>query len=78
VNDRPVVSRGEAVSDLHRVVDGRPHRERAGCQSLAERLTLEQLGHDVRGAIVLADIEDRQNVRVIQCCSGPGFLFEPT
>ena len=51
-----------------------PHR--AFAQALAQALALQQLGDDVRRAVVLADMKDRNNVGMVQRGSGLGFLFK--
>jgi hypothetical protein len=45
---------------------------------LPQRITLDEFGSDVVSGISLADFENRENVWVIQCEYGPGFLFEAT
>ena len=41
-----------------------------------QRLAFEQLGDDVGGAVVHADVEDGQDVRVVQRGDGTGFALE--
>ena len=48
----------------------------AAAQSVAQRLAFEQLRHDVRRAVVAADVVDREDVRVIQRRGGARFLLE--
>ena len=62
----PVVSGGEAPRYLERVVEGLPSGQRAFVESIAERLSIEQLLNDVRNPLVTPDVVDGDDVRVAQ------------
>ena len=49
-----------------RVVDRLARRQRRRAHPRAQRLALEQLRNDVRRALVRADVEDREDVRMVQ------------
>ena len=66
MDDALVVRGREAVGDLHGVVDGLAHRQRARAEPIAQRLALEQLRDDVRRAVLLADVVDGEDVRMIE------------
>ena len=48
----------------------------AMAEAFAQGFAVEQLGHDVRRAVVLADVKNRNNVGMIQGGSGLGFLLK--
>ena len=77
MDDALVVRGGKPAGELHRVreslADKKPRACRvrnrplvAGRKPVAQRLALEQLRDDVRRAVVLADVVDIQNVRMVQ------------
>ena len=77
MDDALVMRGGKPAGELHRVREGladekpRACRVRsrplvAGRKPVAQRLALEQLRDDVRRAVVLADVVDIQNVRMVQ------------
>ena len=76
MHDADGVRRREAVRDLDGVVDGFARGKRAAVQRLAQRLAVEELGHDVRRAVGVADVVDGKDVRVIQRRCGACFLLE--
>ena len=57
---------GERVGDL----DGAPHglleRQAAARQAVGQRLALEELHHQVVGAVLVPDVEERADVRVAE------------
>ena len=59
-------------------VDDVADRQPALLQSMAQCLTLDELGHHVRTAIQLAEIVDDHDVRVVQARRGPRFLMKPS
>ena len=63
----------ELNTDVHDVA----HRQRALLQTVAKRLTLDELGDEVRPALVLTEIVDDDDMRVVQAGRGPGFLMKP-
>ena len=74
MDDAPLVRGGETVRNLDCTVDRLTHAEPADL--LAQRLALEQLGDDVGRTVVGANVEDRQDVRVIERRGSARFLFE--
>ena len=77
VDDAAFVGGGKAADHLARVVENLPGAERAGCaKPRPQRLALEQLGHDIRDAGVVAEIVKRENVRVIEGGDGTRLPFE--
>ena len=77
VHDAAFVRRGEPAGNLDRIVDHRARRQRPPVHPLAKRLADEQLGDDPGGAVVHADVVDRDDIRVIQAARRASFLFEP-
>src|SRR5215467_623166 len=47
-------------------------------QTIAQRFAMKQLGDDVRRVVVLADMEDRNDIGVVQRGSSLGFKLKPT
>ena len=78
VDDPLLVRGGEAVRDLHRIVDRLARRKPATREHRAQRLALEQLLDDVRGVVasVRSDVVDRGDVRVIEHARGFRLLLE--
>ena len=66
VHDPLLVRRGEALGDLHRVVDRLAHRQRPAEETRPQRLALEQLRHDVRRAVCRSDVVDRRDVGMVE------------
>jgi len=69
--------------DLAGVVDGLARGQRAAAQAVAQGLALEEFGDDIRRGFSTspadfpaANIVNRENVGMIQCCRGAGFLRE--
>ena len=78
MNDAALVAGGKAACDLHRKVDGLPHRQWFAVQPLTKGLPVEQLGDDERGALVQTEIVDCDDVRVAQAGGRASLPFEPT
>ena len=66
VDDPLVVRGGEAVRDLDRVVEGLAHREGRAREADAQALAFEQLRGEVRPAVVVADVEDGEDVGMVE------------
>ena len=64
----------ELDTDVHDVA----HRQRALLQAVPQRLTLDELGDEVRTVIDLAEIVDDDDMRVVQTGRGSGFLMKPS
>lgn len=61
-----IVCRRQPTRHLNAVVDGLAQWQRSGLKPLAQALSLQQFRDDVGGAVVLANVVDRQNVGVIE------------
>ena len=64
----------ELDTDVHDVA----HRQRPPLQAVPQRLTLDELGDEVRTVIDLAEIVDDDDMRVVQAGRGSGFLMKPS
>ena len=60
----------QSGGELLGVADALADRERTAAQKLAQRRSFEQLGNDVRLAVVHADVVHVEDVRVLQGCGG--------
>jgi hypothetical protein len=70
---RGVEGVGNLDPDVHDLVDV----EARGAHVMLERLALEPLHHDVMLALVLADVVDGADVRVVEGRGGAGLALEP-
>ncbi len=61
-----LVGGGEAPSDLLRVVQRLAHRQRIVVQLRAQLFAVEKLGDDVGRASVIADVVNREYVRMVE------------
>ena len=66
VRDALFVRRREAGGDLPAEVDRLGRGQRPGREPRRERLAFQELGDEVRRAVVRAEIEDREDVRMIE------------
>ena len=62
--------------DLPRVIERLSRSDSALLYQLAQLFAFEQLGDDVRRAFMVADVVNRQDVRVVQRRGGERFLLE--
>ena len=76
VHDPFFVRRRESMRDLQRDVDGFARRNRSAIEAFAERFTFQQLADEKRGAVGVADVVDRQQIRMIEHACGARFLLE--
>ena len=76
VDDAFFVRGGEPVATAIAVFDGFTGDQRAVAEQVAKRLALQEFADDVGRAFVRADVVDRKDVRMVQRCSGAGFLLE--
>ncbi len=67
----------EPVRDLGGQVEQPLHPDRAALDEVLERLALQQLHDDEGLALVLPDLVDRADVRVVEGGGGPGLAQEP-
>src|SRR5205085_11141072 len=73
VNDSLLMGGGEAAGDLNRVV-GRLTPRQPVADTIAQRLAVEKLHHQVRRAVVVADVVDGDQIRMIDRTGGTRFL----
>ncbi len=76
MDDSNVVGGRQSTGEFHAIVQHLPQPHRAFTEALAQSLPVEQLGHDVGRAVVLADVKDRNDVWMVQGGSGLRFLFK--
>jgi hypothetical protein len=76
MDDAGRVRRGHAVGNLHRDVEQRPDGDDAAFDRRDQRLAVDQLGGDVRDAVVGADVVNGEDVRMIQRGGGVRLLLE--
>ena len=60
----------ERIGDLNGMSQDLIGRQRAAGQAVSDRLALQQLHHDVVATVLLADVMQRADVRVIQTRNG--------
>ena len=77
VDDSLRVGGREGLRDLDRVLDRLADGKGAGLELVAQRRALQQLRHRIGGSILPADVEERQDVRMIQRRNGPRLALEP-
>ena len=76
VNDSLAMRCGQRVSQLDRVGDRLIERQCASCEALGERPALDQFHHQVLGSILIADIVQGADVRMVQARDGARFAIE--
>ena len=76
VDDAVGVGRGQAASDLARVVERFASPQRTVPHHPGERRAHEQLRHQVRAPVLASDVEDREHVWVRERGSGAGLPLE--
>ncbi len=64
MDDAFVVGGGETERDVLGALEGTPQGQGAARETLAQRLSVEQFGDSVCGAVVRAEVEDREDVGV--------------
>ena len=77
MDDALVMRRGHARRHLRREIAGTLPGELPARQQRAQRLAFEQLRHHVGDVAIEADIEDRDDARMIERRGGLRFLREP-
>jgi hypothetical protein len=77
VDDALLVRGGEAPSDLERVIHGLLLRDRSRVELPAQRLALQKLHDGVGDALLVAEVIDREDVRMGQGRDGLRFSLEP-
>ncbi len=76
MNDALVVRGGEGVGDLRGQSQRIVGRDRPALDPIGQGLTLEQLQHEVVDVVVVADVVQRADVRVIEVRDHPGLALE--
>ena len=76
MHDALLVRRRQAAGDLHRVIESLSNRKSGAGHPFAKVPTLQKLRDDERRAVVLAEVGDRENARVIQGRGGTRLLLE--
>ena len=76
VNDPFLMCRGQSLRNLHRVVNGTLHRERASSQPITQCLPFQKLGNDIGSVFVQAELMDHQQIWMVQHPRGTRFLLE--
>ena len=66
----------QPVGDLDGELDRLAKRQRGAVQPVAQALPVEQLRNDVGRPVVLADVVDGDDVRVVERGGGPRFELE--
>jgi hypothetical protein len=69
MNDPLLVRGRQTTRNLFTVLGGFAHRQGAGTHPLAQGLTLQKLGHEVRRAFMLAEVVNGEDVGMIQRCN---------
>ncbi len=76
MDDALFVRRHQTLRNLLGKVQGLTPWDRTIEQTLAQGLSFEQLGDDVRGAIVHADVINGDNIGMAESGGGAGFLLK--
>ncbi len=76
MDDAPFVGRRERLGDLRAEGGGLARRERPAGEALPQVLPLDDLHHEVRLPVLLADVVDRDDPGVVQSRRGAGLLDE--
>ena len=76
MHDALGVRGGEPARELGGHFEGLSHGQRAPLEPLAQRLSVEQLGHEVLDTVVPPHVMDHEHVRVVEGAGGPRFLLE--
>jgi len=71
-----LMRRREPVGDAREQFEDLAPRSRGGLDPLGERAAIDELRHEVRMAVGLADLVHGQDVRVIQCRRRHCLTFE--
>src|SRR5262245_19962195 len=76
MDDPGLVRGGERGGDLRRNVECGGRREPVAIQPLTKCLAVNELGDDVMRSIRLADLENREDVRMVERGGGASLLLE--
>ena len=78
MDNSPSVGGAEAVCNFQGDCDGIVQRERSPFEAFAQALSFETFGHDERGAVMLADVVDGKDIRVVECPGRSRFVCKTT
>src|SRR5262245_17489694 len=76
MDDSVAVRLVERVRDLRRIAQRLVDRQAPAREAVAERLAFEQLHHQEADAVLLTDVVQRADVRVVQAGDGAGLTLE--
>src|SRR4051794_11097744 len=76
MHDPFLMRRGQSLGELPGVIDGATHRQRTCREHFAQRLPFQQLADDVDLAVVLSELVNRQQIRIIGAPGGARPLLE--
>ena len=77
MDDPLVVGGGQAPGHLQGVVGRLADGKGSDLQTLPQRLAFEQLRDEVGRALVVPDVVDGEDVRVVEEAGGAGLVLEP-
>ena len=77
MHDAGRVRGGERAGDLDRAAHGLLERQAAAREAVGQRLPFEELHHQVVGAVLVPDVEERADVRVAERGNGARLAREP-
>jgi len=76
MHDAATMSLVQCVGDLHSVLEDLLQRKRALFQAFRQRLAFHALHNEVVDSVLMADIIERANVRMIKAGDGFGFSLK--
>ena len=76
MNNPLLVRGGQAMGNLDPVIHCLSQGQRAVFQPVAQGLTFQQLGYEVRAILVSSKLIDTYDVGMVEGCRRLGFLFE--
>src|SRR5262245_19572497 len=76
MDDETRMCSGESAANVERDGDGLAYGYRPRLEPLAQATALQALGNEIRDALVLADVVNREDVRVVECAGGACFFSE--
>jgi hypothetical protein len=65
------------LGNLNRILKGLVERERTFLQAIGRRLPFQTLHHQEVGAVLVPDVVECADVRMVERCDGSGFTLEP-
>ena len=77
MNDALTMRTVQRISDLDRAREGRVERQRSLRQPRGERFAVDELHDEKVDALIVADVVDRADVRMVERCHRARLPFEP-